>query len=244
MKTGRHLPDFASRPRLHLALRDVPGLNLLMTHPILGPVPPAFCYTEWKHESVSWGLRRHLNKIQPYLKRPATFRTRFLILGVLLCLWVLGFWEGAARAESGNFFSFALAGGGAIAPGADLESSPPLGEVRFDPGYSFKTSFGFLLARKFHLEAEYLYTYNRIDARVNPPTVTPLVASDRLTYSVMLNATYRMETPPLGDVYWERRGCYFYVGGGAGMAWQDYTVETVATVTDYSLAWQVFIGFE
>jgi len=182
--------------------------------------------------------------MQQNLKRTLTFRTGPLIFCVLVCLWTLGFWEGAARAESGNFFSFALAGGGVIAPGADLESSPSLGEVRFDPGYSIKTSFGFLLARKFHLEAEYLYTSNRIDALVNPPTVMPLVASDRLTHSLMLNATYRMETPPLGDVYWERRGFYFYVGGGVGMAWQDYTVETVATVTDSSLAWQVFIGFE
>lgn|GEM_PF-2621978 len=178
------------------------------------------------------------------MNRPATFRTRPLIVFVLLCLWTLGFWEGAARAESDNFFSFGLAAGGVIAPGADLESSPPLGEVHFDPGYSIKTSLGFLLARKFHLEAEYLYTFNRIDSLVNPPTVTPLLVSDRLTHSVMLNATYRMETPPLGDVNWVRRGFYFYIGGGAGISWQDYTVETVASVTDSSLAWQVFIGFE
>ena len=178
------------------------------------------------------------------MNRPATFRTRPLIFCVLLCLLILCFWEGAARAESDNFFSFGLAGGGVTASGADLQSSPALGEVQFDPGYAIKTSLGFLLARKFHLEAEYLYTSNRIDSLVNPPTVTPLLASDRLTHSVMFNATYRREIPPMGDRYWVRRGFYFYIGGGAGISWQDYTVETVASVTDSSLAWQVFVGFE
>jgi len=151
---------------------------------------------------------------------------------------------GTARAEEGDFLSFGLAGGSVIAPNAVLESSPPSGEVNFNSGYSFKTSLGLLLAQKFQLEAEYLYTFNNIDSIVNPPTVTELVASDRVTHSLMLNATYRVEVPPQGDTFWVRRGYYVYFGGGVGVSWQDYTVETLASDVDSSLAWQVLVGFE
>ncbi len=140
--------------------------------------------------------------------------------------------------------SFGLALGGVVAPDAGLESSPSSGDANFDPGYSIKASLGFTLAQKLQLEAEYLYTSNRIDSIMNPPTVTSLSVSDRATHSLMMNAVYRLETPPLGDVFWARRGFYLYFGGGAGIAWQDYTVETLASGTDSSLAWQILIGFE
>ena len=140
--------------------------------------------------------------------------------------------------------SFGLAGGSVIAPNAELESNPPSGDADFDGGYSFKTSMGFLMAKKFQLEAEYLYTSNSISSIINPPTVTELVDSDRETHSLMLNATYRVEVPPQGDTFWVRRGYYVYFGGGVGVSWQDYTVETLAIKTDSSPAWQVMIGFE
>jgi opacity protein-like surface antigen len=35
-----------------------------------------------------------------------------------------------------------------------------------------------------------------------------------------------------------------YFGGGVGVSWQDYTVETLASESDSSLAWQILIGFE
>lgn len=60
----------------------------------------------------------------------------------------------------------------------------------------------------------------------------------------MLSATYRIEVPLLGDTYWTRRGYYVYFGGGAGISWQDYTLETLASQTGSSLAWQVLVGFE
>ena len=60
----------------------------------------------------------------------------------------------------------------------------------------------------------------------------------------MFNATYRMEVPPLGDTDWKRRGYFVYFGGGAGISLQDYTVETLGSESDSSLAWQVMIGFE
>ena len=162
-----------------------------------------------------------------------------LVLGVFFLLS-----NGDARAEGDHLWSFGIAGGWAIAPGAELESNPSVGEAHFDPGYSIKAGLGLMLARTFHLEAEYLFTFHSIDTLVNPPVVTSLVASDRMTHNVMLNATYRWEVPPAGDVYWVRRGYYVYVGGGAGVSWQDYTVETVAVGTDSSLAWQLMIGFE
>jgi hypothetical protein len=151
---------------------------------------------------------------------------------------------GTARAEGNHFLNFGLAGGATIAPNAELESSPPAGDADFDGGYSIKASLGILLARKIQLEGEYLYTYNRIDSIINPPTVTDLVDSDRVTHSLMLNATYRIEVPPQGDTFWQRRDYYVYFGGGVGVSWQDYTLETLAIETDSSLAWQVMIGFE
>jgi hypothetical protein len=149
-----------------------------------------------------------------------------------------------AQAESDNFLSFGLAGGSVIAPDAELESNPPSGKVNFDSGYSLNASLGLLLAKKFKVEVEYLYTSNRIDLIVNPPTVTELIASDRITHNLMLNATYRMEVPPHGDTRWLRRGYYVYFGGGVGVSLQDYTVETIASEEDSSLSWQILIGFE
>lgn len=162
----------------------------------------------------------------------------------LFCIHILVLAGGTAWAEGGHFVSFGLAGGSVIAPNAELESTPPSGDADFDGGYSIKASLGFLLAKKFQLEAEYLHTYNRIDSIINPPTVTDLVDSDRATHSLMLNATYRVEVPPQGDTYWVRRGYYVYFGGGVGVSWQDYTVETLAIRADSSIAWQVVIGFE
>lgn len=161
-----------------------------------------------------------------------------------LCLYILMLTDGTARAEEKNFLSFGLAGGGSFAPNAELKSSPSSGNADFDGGYSIKTSLGVLLAKKFQLEAEYLYTFNRIDSILNPPTVTELVDSDRVTHNLMLSATYRIEVPPQGDTFWVRRGYYIYFGGGAGVSWQDYTLETLASQTNSSLAWQVLIGFE
>jgi len=184
-----------------------------------------------------------LSESPEFLSR-ATFHKRFSILCTFLCFHILILGGGTARAESENFLSVGLAGGSVIAPSAELESSPPSGDADFDSGYSFKASLGLLLAQKFQLEAEYLYTFNNIDSIINPPTVTELVASDRVTHSLMLNATYRVEVPPHGDTFWVRRGYYVYFGGGAGVSWQDYTVETLASGTDSSLAWQVLVGFE
>jgi hypothetical protein len=152
--------------------------------------------------------------------------------------------ETTARAEGNYFVSFGLAGGWAIAPNAELESIPPSGDANFESGYSIKTSLGLLLAKQFHLEAEYLYTFNRIDSIISPPTVTELTNSDRATHNLMLSATYRVEVPPQGDINWERRDYYVYFGGGAGISWQDYTVETLASETASSLVWEVLIGFE
>ena len=152
---------------------------------------------------------------------------------------------GTAQAEeSSHFLNFGLAGGAAIASNSELESSPSIGEADFDGGYSIKASLGLLLARKFQLEGEYLFTYNRVGSIVNPPTVTDLVDSNRATHNLMLNAIYRVEVPPSGDTFWARRGYYFYFGGGAGVSWQDYTFETLGSETDSSLAWQVMVGFE
>ncbi len=176
--------------------------------------------------------------------RSGSFRTPLLILCALVCFCVLTFWHGTARAAADNFLSFGVAGGWVTAHDAKLESNPALGEVQFGPGYSVKAALGFLMARTFQLEAEYLHTSIAAGSIINPPIVTSLVASNRLTHSLMLNVTYRVETPPLGDVNWLRRGYYFYFGGGAGIAWQDYSLETVASETDSSLAWQVVLGFE
>jgi len=178
------------------------------------------------------------------LVSPATFHRGSSILCALLCIYILILGGGTARAEGGSFLSFGLAGGSVIAPNAELESSPPSGDASFAGGYSLKASLGLLLAKKFQLEVEYLYTFNRIGSIINPPTVTELVASDRVTHNLMLTATYRMEVPPLGDTNWERRGYYVYFGGGVGVSSQDYTVETLASETDSSLAWQILIGFE
>ena len=173
-----------------------------------------------------------------------TFHKRSSILYALLCFYFLVFGAEIARAGSDNFLSFGLAGGSVIAPNTELESSPALGDADFDSGYSFKASLGILLAQKIQLEAEYLYTFNDINAIINPPTVTELVASDRVTHSLMLNATYRIEVPPHGDTFWMRRGYYVYFGGGVGVSRQDYTVETLASESDSSLAWQLMVGFE
>ena len=179
-----------------------------------------------------------------FLGSPATLYKRSSILCALLFFYILVLDGGTARAEGRNFLSFGLAGGSVIAPHAELESSPPSGDADFDGGYSIKASLGLLLAKKFQLEAEYLYTFNRIGSISNPPTVTELVNSDRVTHSLMLNATYRVEVPPQGDTFWVRRGYYVYFGGGVGVSWQDYTVETLASEADSSLAWQILIGFE
>jgi hypothetical protein len=178
------------------------------------------------------------------LVSPATFHRRSSILCFFLCLYILMLSGGTAQAEKGDFLSFGLAGGSAIAPSTELESSPPSGDASFDSGYSLKASLGLLLSQKFQLEAEYLYTFNNINSIINPPTVTELAVSDRVTHSLMLNATYRVEVPPHGDTFWVRRGYYVYFGGGVGVSLQDYTVETVASDTDSSLAWQVLVGFE
>jgi hypothetical protein len=175
---------------------------------------------------------------------PTTFQKRLSIFCALLGLSILLMGGRTAKVEKYNYVSFGAAGGLAIAPNADLKSSPSSGEADFKSGYSFKASLGFLWAEKIQLEAEYLYTSNRIQSIINPPTVTPLLNSDRVTQSLMFNATYRMEVPPLGDTNWERRGYFFYFGGGAGISLQDYTVETLASETDSSPAWQIMIGFE
>jgi hypothetical protein len=172
----------------------------------------------------------------------ASFHKRSFILGVLLCIFLLN--GGTARAEGNHYLNFGLAGGLTIAPNAELESNPPAGEADFDGGYSIKASLGILLAKKFQLEGEYLFTYNRIDSIINPPTITDLVDSDRATHNLMLNATYRFEVPPQGDTFWLRRDYYVYFGGGVGISWQDYTVETLVSDSDSSLAWQVMVGFE
>ena len=174
----------------------------------------------------------------------ATFRKRSSIFCALLCFYILVLGSGTAQAEGGSFLSFGMAGGSVIAPNAELESSPPSGDANFDSGYSFKASLGLLLAEKFQLEAEYLYTFNVINSLDNPPTVTELVASDRVTHSLMLNAIYRVEVPPHGDTFWVRRGYYVYFGGGVGVSQQDYTVEGLAREADSSPAWQILVGFE
>lgn len=174
----------------------------------------------------------------------APFHRHSSILCALFCFYLLMFAGGTAQAEQGNYLSFGLAGGSVIAPSAELESSPPSGDADFDSGYSFKASLGILLAQKFQLEAEYLYTFNNISSIINPPTVTELVASDRVTHSLMLNATYRVEVPPHGDTFWVRRGYYVYFGGGIGISQQDYTVETIDSESDSSIAWQILVGFE
>ena len=176
-----------------------------------------------------------------FLSRPTLYK-RSLTLCFFLC--ILMFASGTARAEQSDFLSFGLAGGLVIAPNAELESSPAFGDADFDSGYSFKASLGLLLAQKIQLEAEYLYTFNDINAIINPPTVTELVVSDRVTHSLMLNATYRVEVPPHGDTFWMRRGYYVYFGGGVGVSRQDYTVETLASKSGSSLAWQLMVGFE
>ena len=168
---------------------------------------------------------------------------RSSILCVFLYILILG--GGTARAEEVNhFLNFGLAGGAAFASSSELDSSLPVGTANFDSGYSIKASLGLLLARKFQLEGEYLFTYNRVGSIVNPPTVTDLEDSRRATHNLMLNAIYRVEVPPSGDTYWARRGYFVYFGGGAGVSWQDYNLEGIGSETDSSLAWQVMIGFE
>ncbi len=186
-----------------------------------------------------------MSQTSELLNRAIVYK-RSSILCALLCIYILMLAGGTARAEAegGNFLSFGLAGGSVFASDAELESSPPLGDADFEGGYSFKASLGILLEKKFQLEAEYLYTFNRIDSIINPPTVTELVNSDRVTHSLMLNATYRVEVPPQGDTFWVRRGYYVYFGGGVGVSWQDYTIETLAIEADSSTAWQILIGFE
>jgi len=176
--------------------------------------------------------------------RSSTFHRRSLIPCALYCFYILMLGVGTVQAEGDNFLSLGLAGGSVIAPNEELESSPPSGDARFNSGYSFKASLGLLLAKKFQLEAEYLYTFNEISSIVNPPTVTELVASDRSTHSLMLNAVYRVEVPPQGDTFWTRRGYYIYLGGGVGVSWQDYTVETLVIGKDSSPSWQILVGFE
>ena len=172
----------------------------------------------------------------------AKFHQHLTFCFVFFCALMLS--EGIARAEGNHFLSFGLAGGGSIAPSTKLESSPVIGEADIDGGYSIKAALGFLLAEQFQLEGEYLFTHNRISSIVNPATKINLMDSDRETHNLMLSATYRIEVPPSGDTYWTRRGYYVYLGGGAGISWQDYTLETVASQTGSSLAWQVLVGFE
>ena len=164
----------------------------------------------------------------------------------LLVLCALFFILSAVTVQAGDnlYLNFGLAGGGVIAPDSELKSSPPAGDADFDGGFSIKASLGLLLAERLQLEGEYLFTRNRIDSVINPPTVTDLMDSDRTTHSLMLNATYRIEVPPQGDTFWTRRGYYVYFGGGAGISWQNYTLETLVSDTDSSLAWQVMVGFE
>jgi hypothetical protein len=168
---------------------------------------------------------------------------RSSILCALLCILILG-GETAQAEESSHFLNFGVAGGAVIAPSSELKSSLPVGDADFGGGYSIKASLGVLLARKLQLEGEYLFTYNHVGSIVNLPTVTDLVDSNRTTHNLMLNATYRIEVPPSGDTFWERRGYYVYFGGGAGVSWQDYTLETLASETGSSFAWQVMVGFE
>lgn len=114
---------------------------------------------------------------------PAVFRTLSLIVSALFCLVI---WERSgetARAESDLYLNFGLAGGGTIAPDAELESTPAAGDADFDGGYSIKAALGLLLAKRLQLEGEYLFTHNRIDSIINPPTVTDLTDSDRVTSS-------------------------------------------------------------
>jgi len=131
-----------------------------------------------------------------------------------------------------------------IAPDSELKTTPPIGEADFEGGYSIKASLGLLLAQQFQLEAEYLHTFNRIESTINASSVTELVNSDRVTHTLMLSGAYRVEVPPAGDTFWERRGYYVYFGGGVGISWQDYTLETATSETGSSLAWQIMIGFE
>lgn len=175
---------------------------------------------------------------------PTTVHKRSSLFCAFLCLYVFTLASGTAQAGKGDFLSFGLAGGSVIAPSTELESSPPSGDADFDSGHSIKASLGLLLAQGFQLEAEYLYTFNNMNSIINPPTVTELVASDRVTHSLMLNATYRVEVPGHGDTFWVNRGYYVYFGGGVGVSLQDYTVEALANEKDSSLAWQVLIGFE
>jgi len=105
------------------------------------------------------------------------FQKHLYVLVALLSILILS--SGSVRAEGNHFLNFGLAGGATIAPNSELESSPPAGDADFDGGYSIKAALGLLLSRKFQLEAEYLYTYNRVDSIINPPTITDLVDSDR-----------------------------------------------------------------
>jgi hypothetical protein len=179
-----------------------------------------------------------------FLVSPATFHRRTSILYFFLYCFVLILADGTAQAEQSDFLSFGLAGGSVIAPNAELESTPSLGDADFNSGYSFKASLGIILAQKFQLEAEYLYTSNIINSIINPPTVTDLVDSDRTTHSLMLNAIYRMEVPPHGDTFWVRRGFYFYFGGGVGISRQNYSIENINSESDASIAGQILVGFE
>jgi len=173
---------------------------------------------------------------------PAHIHKRLSILSALFFILMLG--GGTAQAEGDLFLNFGLAGGGTIAPNAELESSPPTGEVDLDGGYSIKASLGILLAEKLQLEGEYIYTYNRVSSIFNSPTVTDQIDSSRGTHNLMLNAIYRVEVPPLGDTYWAQRGYFIYFGGGAGVSWQNYTLSSLASETASSPAWQVMVGFE
>lgn len=178
------------------------------------------------------------------MKPLVSLQPNSLLSVIILCIPVWIFSCGTARAEPENFVSFGIAGGFVLAPDANLEASPAAGDANFDPGYSFRTSFGVILAKHFQLDAEYLFTYNNIDSIINPPVVTLLSVSDRVTHNLMLNAIYRLEVPPMRNVFWAQRDFYFYFGGGAGISWQDYTVETLSSGTDSSLSWQIILGFE
>jgi len=165
---------------------------------------------------------------------------------IALCagFFILFLVSGSAGAEESDFVSFGIAGGWAGSHHADLKATPPLGEALFNSGYAGKAALGIVWNRTFHFELEYLYTAHNIDSINNPPVVTELTVSDRVTHSLILNAMFRKEVPPLGDEHWQRRGFFLYFGAGAGFSHQDYTLETVAAGSDITLSAQAMIGFE
>ncbi len=167
-----------------------------------------------------------------------------LFKSAMLAALLLLFLPESGLAESPSFVSFGLAAGAAGAPDVELKSNPSQGEVDLNTGYSLRASLGFLFNENLGLEGEYLYTSHGIPAVINPPVTTTLFFSDRIVQSVMVSALYRIETPPSGDVDFKKRGYYTYLGGGVGISWQDYTIESLANGQDSSLSWQVLIGFE